>query len=214
MVRGGSLSLNAANGHGRNDALQQAAHGAGQADIDLGDAQFGVAVGAVVGEVDVIYAHDFAAVGVDDLLVEQVLAHGQPGFIGLVELERGFVGGEVHARRARRWRSDRSGRRAGGIARGSGAGRETRFGCSSGHDEHLLHAADKVAGRIVGLGAEDFGCVKHSELLFSARCVAASEHSAVRPRFACEAISAGIGQKKSPRPTIQPATGRQKCLAI
>ena len=89
------LCLDSANGHRRDDALQQAAHGAGKADVHLGDAQFGVAVGALIGEVDVVHAHYFAAVGVDDLLVEQVFADGEPRFIGLVEFERGFVGGEA-----------------------------------------------------------------------------------------------------------------------
>ena len=63
---------------GRNDALQQAANGAGQADVHLRDAQLGVAVGALVGQIDIVHADHFAAVGVDDLLVEQILLHGQP----------------------------------------------------------------------------------------------------------------------------------------
>ena len=70
------LGLNFTNGHGRNDSLQQAADGTGKAYIHLSDSKLGVAVGAIVGQVDVIYADDFAAVGVDNLLIEQVFSNG------------------------------------------------------------------------------------------------------------------------------------------
>ncbi len=73
---GREFQLDLADGHRRNDSLQQAADGAGEADVHLGDAEFGVAVGALVGEIDVVYADYFAAVGVDDLLVEEVFAYG------------------------------------------------------------------------------------------------------------------------------------------
>ena len=53
---------------------KQAANGAGKADVHLSDAQLGVAVDALVGEINVVDADDFAAVGIDDLLVEQVFA--------------------------------------------------------------------------------------------------------------------------------------------
>ncbi len=36
-------------------------------------------------EVDVIDADDFAAAGVDDLLIEQIFLYGEPGFVGFVE---------------------------------------------------------------------------------------------------------------------------------
>jgi hypothetical protein len=71
MVRCGSLVLHAADCHGRNDTLEQAANGPGQADIDLRDAEFGVAVGALVVQIHIVHANHFAAVRVDDLLVEQ-----------------------------------------------------------------------------------------------------------------------------------------------
>ena len=51
--------------------MEKAANGAGEADVYLGDAEFGVAIGALVGQVNVIYANDFAAVGVNDLLASQ-----------------------------------------------------------------------------------------------------------------------------------------------
>ena len=77
--------MDLADGHGRDDALEEAADGAGEADVHLGDAEFGVAVGALFGEVNVVDADYFSAVGVDDLLVEEIFAYGEPGFIGLVE---------------------------------------------------------------------------------------------------------------------------------
>ena len=64
--------------------MQETTRGAGQADVHLGDAQFDGAVDALLGKINIVHAHDFSAAGIDDLLVEQVLAHGQPRFIGLV----------------------------------------------------------------------------------------------------------------------------------
>ena len=81
------LGGKAANQSGRGHAVEQAPRGAGQPDIDLGDAQLDGAVDALLGQIDVIHAHDFAAAGIDDLLVEQILAHGQPGFVRLIVLE-------------------------------------------------------------------------------------------------------------------------------
>lgn len=91
------LELDLADGHWRDYSLEQAADGAGEADVHLGDAEFGVAVGALVGEVNVVYANYFSAVGVNDLLVEEIFAYGEPGFIRLVKREGGFVGGEGDA---------------------------------------------------------------------------------------------------------------------
>src|ERR1700691_4111848 len=64
------FQLDLADGHGGHDALEKAADGAGKADVYLGDAEFGVAIGALVGEVNVIYADYFAAIGINDLLIE------------------------------------------------------------------------------------------------------------------------------------------------
>ena len=65
-----------ANDAGRDESLKKAADGAGKADVDLSESQFGVAVGALTDEVDVIDADDFAAAGVDDLLVKEIFLHG------------------------------------------------------------------------------------------------------------------------------------------
>jgi len=64
--------------------------------IYLGNAKLGVAVGALVRQFHVVYAHHFAAVGIDDLLVKQVLLHRQPGFIRRIEFEGRFIGRETH----------------------------------------------------------------------------------------------------------------------
>ena len=72
--------------------LQQAANGPFHSHIHLGNAHFDVAVGALLGEVNVVYADDFAAVGIDDLLIEQIFVDGEPCFIGLIELEGGLIG--------------------------------------------------------------------------------------------------------------------------
>src|ERR1700730_10221395 len=84
-------ALQPANHGGRNNTMEQAAHRAREANIDLGEAQLGIAVGAQFDEVNVIDAHDSAAADVDDLLVGEVLLCGEPGLIGLIKLERAFA---------------------------------------------------------------------------------------------------------------------------
>src|SRR5271154_3022785 len=73
---GRELELDVADGHWRNDSLQEAADGAGKANVDLNDAELGVAVGALVREIDVVYADYFSAVRVYYLLIEEVFAYG------------------------------------------------------------------------------------------------------------------------------------------
>ena len=46
----------------------------GQADVHIRHAQFHRAVGGLLGHVDVVDAHNLAALGVDNLLIEQILA--------------------------------------------------------------------------------------------------------------------------------------------
>ncbi len=188
------LALHAADGHRRDQSLQQAANRAGQAYIHLRDSQLDVAVGSVLREINVVDAHDFAAVRVDDLLVEQILADGEPRLVRLVELERRLVGGELHA----------AGRDFGDlvVARDEravlpAAEQQPRdaVGLLVGHDEHLLHAADKVPGGIVGFGAQNFRGVQHRWLLGG--------------------LAGESGQKKCPGPAVLPATGRTRsCLAL
>ncbi len=73
-------------------ALEDAADGSAEADLDLGDAE--AEGGGVVGrgfpdEVDVVDADDLVAVDVDDLLVEEVALEEERG---LVALEGGEAG--------------------------------------------------------------------------------------------------------------------------
>ena len=94
----------------------------------------------------------------------EIFADGEPGFIGVVELEGGFVGGEVDAAG-----SDGGDLVVAGDERAvlAAAEQETgdAVGLVGGLDEHFFHAADEVAERIVGLGADDFGGVKHGDSL-------------------------------------------------
>ena len=56
----------------RDDALGEPADGAARADVDGDDVQREVAVDGRRIDLDVVDAHDLAAVDVDDLLVEEV----------------------------------------------------------------------------------------------------------------------------------------------
>src|SRR6266853_3639199 len=67
--------------------MEEAARRASQTDIHMGNAQFDGTVGALLGEIDVVYADDFSTTGVDDLLVEQILANSKPALIRGVVLE-------------------------------------------------------------------------------------------------------------------------------
>jgi hypothetical protein len=89
--------LEFANHAGRREALEEAADGAGEADVNLSDTEFDVIVGAQFGEVDIVDADNFAAGDVDDLLVEKILLDGEPTFVGLVGVEGTLVNGEIDA---------------------------------------------------------------------------------------------------------------------
>ena len=71
--------------------MKQAAGCAGQTHVHMRDAQFDGAVGSLFGEVNVIYADNFSATGVDDLLIEKVLADGEPALIGAIVLQLLFL---------------------------------------------------------------------------------------------------------------------------
>ena len=127
-------------------------------------AHLDVAVSALLGKVNIVDADDFSAVGVDDLLVEEVFADCQPGLIGVEEFEGGLVGGEVHAAGC-----DRCDLIVAGDDRAVLAATQQQTGDAIGLvgrlDEHLFDATDEVAGRIEGLGAENFSGVKHVDSL-------------------------------------------------
>ena len=85
----------------RHDALRQAADGAARADVDRDDVQQQVAVDRRRLELDVVDAHDLAAVDVDDLLVEQVALEQQHAVGRRVALPRDGVGRGADGRAAR-----------------------------------------------------------------------------------------------------------------
>jgi len=93
----GELALELANESGGGEALEKATDGAVNADVDLSDAELEVGVSAQFGEIDVVDADDFAAGGVDDLLIEKIFLDGKPGFIGLIGGEGTFVDVEIDA---------------------------------------------------------------------------------------------------------------------
>ena len=74
----GEFGLQAAHNAGGRETLKKTAHGAGKPNVNLGDAKFDVLVGAIFGEIDVVDANDFSAFGINDLLIEKILANGQP----------------------------------------------------------------------------------------------------------------------------------------
>ena len=62
-------------------------------DIDRADLQHEVSVATLLVNVDVVDAHDFASVNVDDLLVEQVALQQEQAFAAAVRAPLGRVGG-------------------------------------------------------------------------------------------------------------------------
>jgi hypothetical protein len=132
--------------------LEKAADGAGKADVNLSNAEFDVIVGAKFGEVDIVDANDFAAGGVDDLLIEEILLDGEPAFIGLVSIKGTLVHGEI----------DATGCDLGDlIVTGderleASAGDEevgNAIGLVSGFDEEFADASDEIVLGVVGGGA-------------------------------------------------------------
>src|ERR1700678_2609560 len=160
----GQLLLDAANRHGRNDALQEPAYGAGEAHIHLRDPQLDVAVGALIGKIDIVYADDFASAGVDDLLVEEVLADREPCLIWMVQLESSLIRGQRDSARYSGRNLVVSGDERPILAAADQHSRDAvrlvrRF------DEDFLDAPDVIAQRIECLGSDDFRCVQHEALL-------------------------------------------------
>ena len=146
------VDLQAANHAGRDEALKQAANGAGKADVDLREAQLGVAVGAQLDEVDIVDAHDFAAAGVDNLLIEQVFLDREPGFVGFVKFEGALADVEADV-------ADGDGGYlvVARYERGEVAACKKEMGDAiglvGGLDEKFANAADVIALRVVGFGA-------------------------------------------------------------
>ena len=84
--------------------MQQAPRRPRQPHIHVGDPQLDRTIGALLGKIDVVYAHYFAAPRIDDLLVQQVLAHRQPGLIALEMFQLSFL--DVELDHPRSYRGD------------------------------------------------------------------------------------------------------------
>src|SRR5271154_5515766 len=105
-------------------------------------------VGAKFGEVDVIYANDFAAFGVDDLLIEEIFANGEPGFVGLVSFEGAFGNVEIDAARGDFFDLIVTGDEGLEATAGDQEVRDT-VGLFGGFDEEFADATDKMGLRVV-----------------------------------------------------------------
>ena len=79
------------------DTLEEPTDSAGEANVDLGDAKLDIAVGAGLGEVNIVDADDLAASRVDDLLIEKIFSDGKERFVGLVGVESALGDIEVDA---------------------------------------------------------------------------------------------------------------------
>src|SRR6202035_1737507 len=132
--------------------------------VHMRDAQFDGAVGSLFGEVNVVYADDFSAAGVDDLLVEQVLAHGKPALIRAVVLELLFLdvqfedaGGDECEMIVTRdeWKEFPAPEQNASDA----------VGLVGGLDEEFGDVAHEVAVLVVGCAAQEFRGVEHFSLL-------------------------------------------------
>ena len=64
--------------------MQEAAHCASQSNINLRDPKLHIAICPLLGQVNVIYSHDFTSAGINDLLIQQILCHGKPALIGFI----------------------------------------------------------------------------------------------------------------------------------
>jgi hypothetical protein len=145
---------------GWRKALEEAADGSGNADVNLSDAEFDMRVGLKFSEVDVVDAHDLAAGGVYDLLVQKIFLDGEPSFVGMVGIESSF--GDVQI--------DAAGGGFGDLIVTGDEGLEApprdqkvrdAVGSLGGFDKELTDATDVVRSRIVGSGAHEFGSVEH-----------------------------------------------------
>src|ERR1700719_444540 len=194
------LFFEAADGHGRDEPLEEAANCAFHSHIHLGDAHFDVSISALLGKVNVVDADDLSAIGVDNLLVEKILAYGQPSFIGVKELESGLVGAETHAAGDNRRDLVVTSDNRAVLATAQQQARDA-VGLVGRLNEHLFYAADEVPGRIVGFGAQNLSGMKHVDSL---RVAIASESGDRQPaqssgkKKARTGIVSGHGQMPPP----------------
>ena len=123
-------------------------------------AQLNRAICALIGQIDIVHAHDFAAAGIDDLLIEQILAHGEPTFIRRVVIQSLFLDVELdHAGRDERdvivARHQRQ------IFAAPEQNSSDAIRLVGRFEEQFVHATDEVARRIVGVRSQKFRGVQH-----------------------------------------------------
>ena len=145
--------------------LKEATNGARESDVDLGDAEFEVAVGAGFGEVDVIDADHFAASGVDDLLVEEVFLDGEEGLVGVIGFEGALGDVEIDAAG-----NDGGDLIVAGDERLEASARDEEVrdavGLIGGLHKEFADTADIVGIGIIGGGAHQFRGVEHRSCPF------------------------------------------------
>jgi hypothetical protein len=157
---GGQSLLESAEGARGEHAFEEAAEGAGEPDVDLGDAELHVIVEGALEQGEVVDTDNFAAVDVNDLLVEEIFADGEPAFIGLVGFEAELVG--VEADRARGGRSNLLVAGDQWLIAAAGDDEPTdAVGLLGGDDAELADASNVVALDVVDAGAQEFSGVNH-----------------------------------------------------
>ncbi len=143
---------------GRDQAPGEAPDRAARADVDRDDVQHDVAVHGRRVDVDVVHAHDLAAVDVDDLLVEQVALEEQGAVRRRVDRPGRQVGGGADARAAE---AAHDAARHGAVVppRAAGADDQERDagGVVLGRNGDLAHASPDDAGGVAHGCAEQFG---------------------------------------------------------
>jgi hypothetical protein len=161
----GKLALELTDKSGGSNALQEAADRAREANIDLSDAKFDIAVGALFGKINVVDADDLAAGSINDLLIEEIFLDSKPGFVGLISAEGALIDAEI----------DSAGGNLGNLVVAGDEGLEAStgneevgdaIGLLGGFDEELADAADVVGLIVIGAGAHEFGGIEQVEAPF------------------------------------------------
>jgi hypothetical protein len=161
----GKLALELTDKSGGSNALQEAADRAREANIDLSDAKFDIAVGALFGKINVVDADDLAPGSINDLLIEEIFLDSEPGFVGLISAEGPLIDIEI----------DSAGGNLGNLVVAGDEGLEAStgneevgdaIGLLGGFDEELADAADVVGLIVIGGGAHEFGGIEQVEAPF------------------------------------------------
>jgi hypothetical protein len=215
----GKLAVELTEKSGRSNALQEAADRAREANIDLSDAKFDIAVGALFGKINVVDTDDLAASSVNDLLIEEIFLHSEPSFVGLISAEGALIDIEI----------DAAGSNLGDLVvagderlEASTGDEEVRdaIGLLGGFDEEFADAADVVGLIVIGSGAHEFGGVEQVEAPFDGAgpiCQAlmsrpacgkqakASSHRAEAAKCRTSGASISAGKKQKTRDREKPA---------